>query len=334
MTTGSFMTRLKHYYSKEKEPQPIISIQVAVFLSILCTVLYVVPLYISKGARPSPTLSRDAPSVIKARVRAVMASCFASSVGAVLLIVYSGQGSLLEALRLLGWWPVGFLEIGKAVFLTALLFLGPLFEQGIAEGAWKDWINGHRLNESLRSWVGWRNFVAGPITEEVVFRSIIIPLHLMANMSPTKVVFLTPLYFGIAHINHFYEFKLVHPYTPYGAAIVRSIFQFSYTTVFGWYATFLYLRTGSLPAVILAHSFCNYCGLPRLWGRVERNTPIESTLLRGKEDEELAPPHPTLGHAWTVAYYLVLVAGAVLFSYQLWPLTESPKALVSFTSAP
>lgn len=211
-------------------------------------------------------------------------ACIASTFFVLILIALKGGNtSLPEALRFLGWWPLGIVEIMKSLFLTAILFSGPLFERGVAEDGWKSWIRGEGLSETLRSWIGFRNFIAvcppypelyletlkipkGPITEEIIFRSVIITLHLLAKMSPGRIVFLSPLYFGIAHVHHFYEFRLTHPDTPIPAILFRSIFQFGYTTVFGWFAAFLYLRTGSLPAVILVHSFCNWCGLPRLWG--------------------------------------------------------------------
>jgi CAAX amino terminal protease family. len=106
-----------------------------------------------------------------------------------------------------------------------------------------------------------------------MFRSVIVAVHLLAKVSPGHIVLVAPLYFGIAHIHHFYEFRLTHPDTPVLAALLRSLFQFGFTTVFGWYATFVFLRTGSLPAVILIHSFCNWCGLPRLWGPSMRASP-------------------------------------------------------------
>ncbi|KAM5452071.1 CAAX prenyl protease [Microsporum audouinii] len=334
MASGLF-EKLRQYYHRNKEPQPLISETTAVWCSILCTILYVAPLYTSKATRPGPTLSRDAPSLIKARIRAVMLSCLCCSLAAFYLIVHSGRSSPLEGLQLLGWWPIGFLEIGKSLLLTALLFMGPLFEMGIAEGKWRSWVRGRNLVETLRTWVGWRNYVAGPVTEEITFRSIITVIHLMAKMSPVRIVFLTPLYFGIAHVNHFYETKLAQPNAALTPVLIRSLFQFTYTTIFGWYATFIYLRTGSLPAVILVHSFCNYCGLPRLWGRVETSIPIESTLIRAAkfdEDENLFErSNGTTGIGWTVAYYIILLAGVVLFRYQFWPLTESSKALVSFS---
>lgn len=144
---------------------------------------------------------------------------------------------------------------------------------------------------------------------------------------------MAPLYFGVAHVHHFYEFRLTHPDVSTLGAIFRSVFQFGYTTIFGWYATFVYLRTGSLWAVILAHSFCNWCGLPRLWGRVEAGVPIGPPPVRGKEDADGTSAQVAsgrLGFGWTVAYYVLLFAGAFVFYSQLWPLTESAHALVSF----
>ncbi len=158
-------------------------------------------------------------------------------------------------------------------------------------------------------------------------------------MSPSKIVFITPLYFGIAHIHHFYEYTLTHPHTPLLPAMARSLFQFAYTSFFGFYAAFVFLRTANLPAVILAHSFCNYMGLPRLWGRVEAPVAMGPPDFAKKEDPK-SPLQTTaarmqvaqgrLNFAWTLAYYLLLVLGAVGFSYYLWDLTDSANALVSF----
>ncbi|KAJ5778993.1 hypothetical protein N7457_006713 [Penicillium paradoxum] len=332
MAPVGLMARLKSLYSKQQD-EPALSDQTVFFLSILLTLLYVVPFYLSPTTRPSPSLSRDAPSVIRARIRAVTGSCIASSVVVLWLIVGEGNSSLGAGIRLLGWWPVGLLETIRSLLLTAILFTGPLFERGIVEGEWKFWFRRSKLSESLGGWIGWRNYVAGPFTEEVMFRSAIVPLHLLSNTSPGRTVFIAPLYFGIAHIHHFYEFRLTHPDTPGLMALLRSLFQFGYTTVFGWYATFVYLRTGSLLSVVVIHSFCNWCGLPRLWGRVETGEFISPPMTRSKEDSAggVRFGRGRLHIGWTVAYYLLLVAGALGFAQGLWPLTESYNALVSFS---
>lgn len=134
-------------------------------------------------------------------------------------------------------------------------------------------------------------------------------------------------------MHHFYEFKLTHPHTPLPPALLRSLFQFSYTTVFGWYAAFVYLRTGSLIAVILAHSFCNWCGLPRVWGRVDAGEPIGPPIGRGKEDSDGLQAQVAdgkLGSGWSVAYYILLIVGVWMFMAGFWVMTESPMALASF----
>lgn len=202
----------------------------------------------------------------------------------------------------------------------------------------------------------------------------------LARQYTRNVILVTPLYFGIAHIHHFYEFRLTHPHASIVGSVVRVLFQFTYTTVFGWFEAYVFVRTGSLLAVILAHSFCNWLGLPRFWGRVGQDVYVkrkpaavdrlvaesqglrsaaansglsrsaksekayesqatagaEGSLLTEKHNGGLAPieraPPPLteqmgLGVAWTVAYYVLLVVGAVGFYKFLGPLTESKNKL-------
>lgn len=184
----------------------------------------------------------------------------------------------------------------------------------------------------------------GPTTEELIWRSLMIPLHLSAHVSPTKTVFVTPLYFGIAHVHHFYEFRITHPHTPVAAGVARSLFQFAYTSLFGFLASFIFVRTASLPAVILAHAFCNWMGLPRLWGRVAparsssatpEAVPIGPAGIggEGKRADGWAAPAAHGDHiGWTVAYYTLLVGGALGFWWLLWPLTASENALAGFAA--
>jgi len=54
------------------------------------------------------------------------------------------------------------------------------------------------------------------------------------------------------------------------AALPLVLFQFTYTTVFGWLATRAFLRTGHALAPVLVHSACNAVGVPQFgaMGRV------------------------------------------------------------------
>ena len=164
---------------------------------------------------------------------------------------------------------------------------------------------------------------------------MLLTLQILAKESPSRLVFITPLYFGIAHIHHCYEFKLTHPKVPLLPAVLRTLFQFGYTSIFGFYASFIMLRTGNLPAAIIVHTFCNWMGLPRFWGRVEAPVAIGAADVNRKDDvttvEGSAVVHDhdgALHVGWTVAYYTLLVGGAFMFYRNLWSLTASPNALV------
>ncbi|KAF2128772.1 Abi-domain-containing protein [Dothidotthia symphoricarpi CBS 119687] len=216
------------------------------------------------------------------------------------------------------------------MLLVTILFAGPIFEQGIVDGAIKDWVKLKGVHETLSSWIGYRAFIVGPVSEELVWRSFMIPLHVLAHFSAKQIVFLTPLYFGIAHVHHLYEFRITHAEVPFFVTLLRSLFQFTYTSLFGFFAAFVFIRTGNVYTCILAHTFCNWMGLPRFYGRVgvEAGVPIGPPDVNKKDDgEKVVPSVHGKGIAWTLAYYVILVAGAVGFYYQLFPLTESTHAL-------
>ncbi|QDS76803.1 hypothetical protein FKW77_002530 [Venturia effusa] len=340
MAPVGLLDRVKNFYrDRTVDKAPAIASSTAALLSVAFIVLYVLPFYLSKTTRPSPTLSRDAPSVIRARIRAVTCACIVNAAIAIFIIVQYAQANVYETLHLLGWWPVDPLDSMRTLLLCAILFAGPLFEEGIVEGSWRDWVRGKYVVETLSSWTGWRNLVAGPVTEEIVFRSLLIPLHLLAKTTPKKIVFLTPLYFGIAHLHHLYEFRLTHPEVPVLPAMLRTVFQFTYTSLFGFFAAFVFLRTGSVYAAIVAHSFCNWQGLPRLYGRVgARSAPSRPVPGAKRSDERAGGDSSTLNVIrggdmsliWTAIYYFLLFVGAYGFYSQLFPLTKSSHALVEF----
>ncbi|KAH9738282.1 CAAX prenyl protease 2 [Citrus sinensis] len=90
--------------------------------------------------------------------------------------------------------------------------------------------------------LAWRNFVVAPLTEELVFRACMIPLLLCGGFKINTIIFLCPVFFSLG-------------------------LQLGYTVVFGWYASFLFIRTGHLAAPLIAHIFCNYMGLPVVFAR-------------------------------------------------------------------
>jgi len=93
------------------------------------------------------------------------------------------------------------------------------------------------------------------------------------------------------------------------------------------------VRTGSLLGVILVHVFCNWRGFPRFWGRMNA---VETVIGPDVGERKRSEDNPAkissdgnLGIVWDIAYYLLLVMGAVTWHKLLWSLTESASALVT-----
>ncbi|KAH8202213.1 hypothetical protein TruAng_003590 [Truncatella angustata] len=306
---------LSRYFNHEKPKPPPITTGTASILLVIYTLVYVIPFYLSSRTRPSRTLSRDAPSVIRARITSVTLTCMFCSICTFLVLTSQGHATRPDAVHSMGYWPLGLAETGKTLFLTAILFAGPLYETFVVHGVWREWLSLRPVTELFSEWTMWRNIIAGPFTEELLFRSASVPLMLLAQTSVTKIIFLTPVIFGLAHLHHFYEFRVSHPHVPVSASLLRSLLQLTYTSLFGAYATFLFLRTGSLLAIFVVHAFCNCMGLPRFWGRVE---PIN----------ENGEPEVKASIAWSVVYYALLFVGAFLWWKNLGALTESINELV------
>ena len=50
------------------------------------------------------------------------------------------------------------------------------------------------------------------------------------------------------------------------------VFQLAYTTLFGWFTAYIFVRTGSAYVACFSHIFCNFMGLPTI-GRDLREHP-------------------------------------------------------------
>ncbi|KAK5163594.1 Palmitoyl-protein thioesterase 1 [Saxophila tyrrhenica] len=356
--SSSFFSRMKDYYYPQADdpPTPAISEQTALLCELLFTAFYVAPFYLSPTLRSTPLNSRDAPIVIRARMRAVGLTCIACMVVTIYVLAMEGHATPREVLRLLGVWPFDPLDILKVLALVLVLFTCSLYEELIVDSEWRDWSWSNFRQSIFDSWVGYRNLVAAPFSEEFVFRSFTIPLFLLAKTDPIRIVFTTPLVFGLAHLHHLTEYLQARtpkgnrfpPFQAWLSGILRSVFQFAYTSLFGFFAAFVFLRTGNIWAAIVAHSFCNRMGLPRVWGKVgqfadydyipaemkkptalgqgkrdedgDAGAPVrvgdgsidvgeqESVQLNGTTSQQVGPKN--LGLTWTVVYYSLIFVGA------------------------
>ncbi|XP_072031711.1 CAAX prenyl protease 2-like [Amphiura filiformis] len=268
----------------------------SIFSCFLLSVAYVGSLYVW-----GKHLARDHPTTIKKRCASVM---LVSLLSPILLYALSTNADTSQSTSHSLWSYLGVRSEGilAAVFipllLTMVLFLGPLsmlkYEDLVdalpilgEKSIWKD--------EVIQTfWL--RNYVVGPLTEEVVFRACMLPL-LVPCMSYTKAIFICPLFFGVAHIHHVIErlrqgnHKPVHIW-------FSAIFQFSYTSVFGAYSAFIFLRTGHIIGPIICHTFCNFMGFPE-FGTVLRYPPLRRLVVS-----------------------ILYIIGLIGFIYLLFPLTE------------
>lgn len=161
------------------------------------------------------------------------------------------------------------------LLLTMVLFLGPLSVQGL-NGLWRLYTEPMYWLGSVRTLVWWRNQVVAPLSEEWTFRACMLPL-LLQCFTPTTAIFICPLFFGVAHFHHVVD--RVKTGMKIKLALLIACFQFAYTTLFGAYAAFLFVKTGHLIAPFMVHSFCNHMGFPDLSEVVAYKDPIKRAGL-------------------------------------------------------
>lgn len=236
-----------------------VSAPVAVLGSLFLSFIFVASLHIWKLAGYKD-VNRDEAGTIQRRFLSAILSCICS----VLLIRLLAQRPPddvpggLSLSELLGLRSAYFMiACINCLLLTAALFLGPLAQHGfiVLQGESK-------LFFSVEGgfWVVMRNLVLAPITEELVFRACLVRLWVSASMPIKTIIFCSPFCFALAHTHHFIEH--VRRTRSKKQALLQVLFQVFYTSLFGMYSNFLLIRTGSLIAVILAHTFCNHQGFP------------------------------------------------------------------------
>lgn len=231
-----------------------------------------IPATSTSTSTPSPSpLPRDRnhPDIIKARLTGVSISTLISCISLRYVLPSSSSHSVASLLGL--HIPVNPGQLVNLLVLpmglTVTLFAGSFWIMAIeGELPGQKSFSWQRVKDGFAGWQGIRTYIMGPLTEELVFRSCIIAVSYLGGISKRQIVFLTPLYFGLAHVHHAWETYVAGGRTSLSLkrGILQSTFQFAYTTLFGWYASFVFIRTGSVIPAFLVHSFCNSMGLPPL----------------------------------------------------------------------
>uniref|UniRef100_A0A0E0PL98 intramembrane prenyl-peptidase Rce1 n=1 Tax=Oryza rufipogon TaxID=4529 RepID=A0A0E0PL98_ORYRU len=173
-----------------------------------------------------------------------------------LCAAFSSSASLLATASLLRVWSIGDSSVVLAVFgirrdhllqavaipllLTSLVYAGSFVARlwllaNSCGGGYEEpeigWAQrlAHRIRASVGDVMVWRNCVVAPITEELVFRACMVPLLLCGGFKIYNIIFLSPVFFSLG-------------------------VQLGYTVIFGWYAVFLFTRTGVASVAFLAGS--------------------------------------------------------------------------------
>ena len=236
----------------------------------------------------SAGLPRNHHVTVRRRILAIACLCLAAPVYMWAWSTREGEGGD-HLWRVLGLKREGFLwAVICPVLLVLCAYFGPLVHYAS--------IGEHPFVQLLedRADINLRNYVVAPFSEEFVFRACLLPLLLPA-LGPTWTMVLCPLFFGVAHLHHIVEW-VYNRDSPLTQVLLGLVLQVGYTSVFGMFSAFLFVRTGHLVSPVLAHAACNLLGLP----------PIDALLT----------------HRHPYFMFTLYLIGLVTFVLLLFPLTD------------
>lgn len=221
-------------------------------------------------------MSRDEPVVIKSRMAGALIGTTCSVVLFKRILDYKSLDA--DFFKVLGVRTEGLVPaLINSIGLTGTLFAGPILQYLIQPEPSNPYQEA--LQDSSSMLLPLRSYVIAPITEEIVYRSCLIPLLYKFCTSDAQAICTVPLFFGIAHAHHLFE-KTVILNQDFRVSLLQTIVQMLYTTVFGALSTFIYLKTAHLSAVIAIHSMCNILGLPNFIGVMREPSTVKRCLLK------------------------------------------------------
>lgn len=206
-----------------------------------------------------------APATILRRIISITIS---TAISILIVYLYSRHHSNKSWVQLILAFRLRKLKIKDVVWpliITATIFLGPIVDE-ILNRRWLTGLSRWRENRP-NIWIFLRNWLVGPLMEEIVFRCI--NCTLLSNDFPTHYnVIISGLLFGAAH---FHPQIMQHVFMDMERQLlVDSLVQFLYTSAFGMYVATIFMKTRSLWPATAVHIFCNVMGLP------------SSDIVRGK----------------------------------------------------
>jgi len=210
-----------------------------------------------RGAR-----GRNHPDVVRSSmVRITVLCAFACAVVIWRSQSYDGKDvARLGAMRIVGLVPA--IGNGKAAACGSALAFALTF------GAFAEVVarrkvmsRAKRVREIFVDVREFRDLAHAPLCEEFCFRACAASLTMMAGSSASATIWVTSAAFGAAHGHHYFDMR--RQGVSHANASRAVAMQCAYTTLFGAFATAIFLYTESLIAVVVAHSWCNLIGPPQ-----------------------------------------------------------------------
>lgn len=199
-------------------------------------------------------LPRDHPSVIRFRFYRVSILCMSLLTGLPCILTAAGAyNNIKEVFSAFYLKPNG---IPSALILLLVLYCGPIANY-IYITRLQDL--GPDTTSTFFTLDGFRDHVFAPVTEEVIYRSMIMAC-LLPVVGPNSSILFSPLLFGIAHIHHAYEL-IIGGLLPLSVAVPTG-FQILYTTLFGVAAAKMFVGSRSVWCLVVLHMVCNVGGIP------------------------------------------------------------------------
>eukprot|EP01060_Flectonema_neradi_P024408 TRINITY_DN3320_c0_g1_i1.p1 TRINITY_DN3320_c0_g1~~TRINITY_DN3320_c0_g1_i1.p1 ORF type:complete len:284 (+),score=38.39 TRINITY_DN3320_c0_g1_i1:48-899(+) len=230
-----------------------------VLLSVAAGAGFVGMMYVPKAAREDGYV-RDHKDNIKKRLLGAAAVSISSCVTAGML---DGNEPLASRIGVGNSLKVQLLATGSAALSTAMLFMGVCYERYDNGTLSPDEVSLSSIiiPKTHDDYQTFRNYVAAPLTEEIVFRVCISYFMKNSNWSLPVNVFTGITLFSAAHIHHLY-FYVQSCQMKLKKAILVILSNFVVHSIFGLMSSLIYVRTGSLFASTVSHAMCNYLHAP------------------------------------------------------------------------
>lgn len=206
-----------------------------------------------------PYRVRRDPRSIRLRIVSVAITCTLSTILVSYIIPYKNYPQ--DMINILGISLSKNLQITTSLLptliLSSLLFLGPL-------AVLKDTYTLNELKNEFITELGyetfWRDYLIAPLSEEFVFRGVIIALLSSSINNSFIILIISSVIFSAAHTHHYFLQGIQQ--TLYSKSALFSILII--TMIFGLYSGTLFIKSNCLISSISCHIFCNAMGAPDL----------------------------------------------------------------------